>query len=614
MSEIAANPLLALTQYYDRLQASGHAVAEFGFSRQKVTFVVVIEKDGSLHGIQDARVETDGRTVPRQLIVPGQSKPSGQGINPCFLWDTARYMLGLKPDDKDPQRTAGCFKAFRDRHLSLEDAVADPGFSAVCRFLEAWTPATADLSSLPDMSVGFGVFRIRGENEYLHERPRVKQFWTAATDELSGDQQEPAVSLMTGQSESIARIHKPKIKGVCDAQPSGAVLVGFNESAYESYGKRQSYNAPVGLRDAFRYATALNRLLDDRSRRVQIGDATVVFWTGQAQANEAEEVFAAFFAEGVGRDKAGESGRMVDRLHAFLIAARQGRLGDEIGAPDAPFYILGLSPNAGRINVRFWLAGTVAQFAGRLAEHTEHLTMAGSGTDRRLLSIAALLDETVPPKKGGQGKGWPDRARVSPLLGGALTRSILLGLPYPSSLFSSVLARIRAEGFATRDRTSNNYRRDHDWKAIVHRRAAIIKAYLIRNRKREVPVSLNKDHPEQAYHLGRLFAALEKTQEDSSERELNSTIKDRYFGAASATPGAVFPLLLRLHQHHLNKVENVGRRVNREKLVGEICGHLKRFPRHLALDDQGLFYVGYYHQRQGFFTKKTQDEKEAAHA
>jgi CRISPR-associated protein Csd1 len=249
--------------------------------------------------------------------------------------------------------------------------------------------------------------------------------------------------------------------------------------------------------------------------------------------------------------------------------------------PDAPFYVLGLSPNASRLNVRYWLVGTVRQFAERLAEHVTRLQIVGARPEDPPLVIRRLLTETAREPKD-----------IPPQLAGEVARAVLGGFPYPRALFNAVLHRVRADA------------------QMNHRRAAILKAYLIRNRNEEVSVALNKDHPDEAYQLGRLFAALEKTQEDSSESKLNRTVKDQFFGSAAATPSIVFPRLLQLHRHHLNKIENQGFRISREKLVGEVVGRIGRFPSHLSLEKQGLFYIGYYHQRQDFFTKRADDAKE----
>ena len=419
---------------------------------------------------------------------------------------------------------------------------------------------------------------------YVHRSEAVRSAWlkcvAAPGEEGSGAR---GISLISGEEEELARLH-PQISGVAGANTTGAAIVSFNLAAFESYGKSQSYNAPVGERDAFRYTTALNRLLADGTRRARIGDATVVFWSDRAEASDAEEMFSLFFGDQLPQGDPAEHAATVDRVRGFLSAAAQGRLGDLLKDPDAPFFILGLSPNASRLNVRYWLAGTVEQFAERLAHHLEQLEMTGARPEDPPLTIRRMLLETAREPKD-----------IAPQLAGEVARTVLAGLPYPQALFNAVVRRVRAD--------SN----------MNHRRAAILKAYLIRNLKEEVPVALNKDHPDEAYQLGRLFAAFESAQK-SALGELNRSVKDAYFGAAAATPSVVFPRLVRLHQHHLEKLptnpEEARRRRNGRRASSsdsqEICGHIKCFPAHLSLERQGLFYIGYYHQRQDFFTKHTE--------
>lgn len=584
MSQVVSGPLPALIGYYRRLETDpGQSVAPYGFSREKIHLQIVLEKDGTLFAMEDIRLQNErGKPIPNPMTVPDVGGRSGTALKPFFCWDNTGYVLGRDNKDK-PKRAEEMFAAFRELHLSMrEEAGEDAGFAALCRFLEKWKPEQAE--SLPNWAEAAGmnvVFRLRGQHGYVHESERVRQAWLRRLD--AGQNQEATlrgVSLISGQEEYLARLH-PLISGVAGTNTTGAAIVSFNLNAFASYGKTQSYNAPLSVHEAFQYTTALNRLLSDDSHRVRIGDATVVFWTDRPDSKEAEEVFAALFAEEVPKEDSAESGKLIDRLRGFLKAARQGKLDDQIKDPEAPFYILGLSPNSSRINVRFWLCGTVKQFAERLAEHARRLEMVGGWEHDPPLVVRRLVRETAREDKD-----------IAPQLAGEVARAVLADLPYPQTLFSSVIRRVRADG------------------VISYRRAAILKACLIRNRKEDVPVALNKDHPDEAYHLGRLFAALEKTQEDSSEAKLNSTIKDRYFGAASATPASVFPRLIRLHQHHMDKIrtKSEGLRVSREQLVGEICSHIESFPSHLPLDKQGLFQIAYYHQRQDFFTKK---EKEA---
>lgn len=574
--------LKALTNYYDRLEADPEAdVASYGFSRQKISFDVVIRKDGSLVEFHDARTSEGNRQVPRLAIVPGQAKPSGSGLNPGFLWDSAQYMLGYKTDDPKPERTRKAFEAFRDRHLAMESDINDVNFTAVCTFLRAWNPDRAgEYPQLKEIAAAFGVFRIAGEMGYVHERPNVQRFWLG---QIAGDVDAPTTpSLISGEVQPIARLHEPKIKGVRGAQSAGATLVAFNDDAYESYRKSQSYNAPVGVQDAFKYCTALNRLTTHRDRQVQLGDTTVVYWSEKPTAFE-DELIGCF------EPPAAEDQATDDRLRNFFDRLRRAAEGAAFEDGGTPFYVLGLAPNAARLSVRFWEVGTVQQFAERLGFHLHDLELTGKPPHMAPITLQRVIDQTARERKD-----------IQPLLGGAVLRAVLTGGPYPVSLAAAVLRRIRADGQT--DGVNG------------HIRAAILKAYLVRNarlnsQKEAISMSLDRSCPHTAYQLGRLFAALEKTQEDALGSELNVTIKGSYLASASANPVAVFPRLLRLHQHHLKKLgaERFGARIHREKLVQEISEHFEPgtgFPAHLALDEQGMFFLGYYHQRQDFFTPK----------
>jgi CRISPR-associated protein Csd1 len=591
MTQIASGLLPALVGYYRRLAADpAAAVAEPGFSREKIHFAVVLEPDGTLVSIDDIRDRNDrGKQTPTLLLVPDGGGRSGTGLKPFFCWDNTGYVLGRDNKGK-PDRAARMFAAFREFHLSFRSELAgDDGFMALCRFLERWDPSQAEsLRNWAELASVNVVFKIRGREGYIHQGDAVRTAWLRNIA-AQGESQPGThgISLVSGEEEEIARLH-PQISGVSGANSTGAAVVSFNLDAFESYGKSQSYNAPVGTRDAFRYTTALNRLLADDRRRVRIGDATVVFWTDRQEASDAEEAFRHIFGEEYSQDA--EHQRTIDRLRVFLDAARQGHLADQLSDPDAPFYVLGLSPNASRLNVRYWMAGTVRQFAERLADHSACLDMVGARQEDPPLVIRRLVAETAREAKD-----------IAPQLAGEVARAVLGGLPYPQTLFSAVIRRVRA------DSTMN------------HRRAAILKACLIRNREKEVPVALVKDHPDEAYQIGRLFAALEKAQEESTDRPLNRTIKDAYFGSAAATPAVVFPRLMKLHNHHVEKLPTSteeARTVRKrpkgyfQRLVGEICGRVTRFPRHLHLEKQGLFYIGYYHQRQDFFTKKPETTEE----
>jgi CRISPR-associated protein Csd1 len=544
----------------------------------------VLEPDGRLMEIADGRMpdpkdKKGSRKVARPLIVLGGAKPTGSGINPCLLWDNTAYMLGYKPYDPKPARTGQAFAAFRQRHLDLEREVNDLEFSAVCRFLSSWDPEQAkNHPELEELGTGFGVFRIRGQTHFVHDRPAVQRYWRGQIGQREEAAGETGQCLATGLHSRLARIHEPKIKGVLDAQSSGATLVSFNFNATESYGKEQSYNAPVGEEAAFRYANALNHLLRAGSRqRVQIGDATTVFWT--AQPSPAEAVFGMVF------QAPPEDEKQKKEVEALLRQVARGAKVEDLGDPDIPFYVLGLSANAARLSVRFWHVSSVGDMVAKLKQHYSDLHLEGAAPwEPEFPSVQNLLDQTARERKD-----------IPPLLGGALMRAILNNTLYPEAFYLAVLRRIRAD------------------RQINHVRAASIKACLKRVFRKEVPVAYDPNRQESAYHLGALFAALEKVQEDAFTNEagrvtINGTIRDRYFGAASATPRSVFPRLIRLKQHHLGKLENPGHRITHEKRIQDIVCKVQDFPPHLSLQDQGLFAIGYYHQRKAFFTKKDQTD------
>jgi CRISPR-associated protein Csd1 len=577
--------LETLNDLYDRLAGDpGYGVPTPGRSTQKITFKVVIRPDGSLVAIEDVRVQDGGRLVPRQLQVLGNTKPSGQGINPCFLWDNSQYMLGVKADDEKPDRTRRAFEAFRQRHLEAEAEIGDPAFSAVCRFLEWWVPE--EHASNPALNeaaaTGFGVFQIAGETQYAHEVPAVKAWWSRQVLGKPGPEGE---CLVTGRVAPLARTHD-KIRGVVGAQGAGGTIVGFNDPAYESYGKLQSFNAPVAQDVAFRYVAALNALLDGPRKdrhRVLLGDMTVAFWT--EQPTSAEDFFVQFAASGSRalRDQEAQDPYRIRQLSALLRALRGGREAYreiDFDPEKTPYYILGLSPNSARISVRLFLRGTVADLLDKLRLHFDHIGLPwrpGGGRrreDPEFPSFLNLLDQTARERKD-----------IPPLLAAPLVRAVLEGGSYPLALYTAVLRRIAAD------------------RRVDYLRGCVIKGYLNRNLKHEVTMALDRGRPDPPYRLGRLFAALEKTQKDALGVNLNKTIRDSFYGAASATPRSVFPRILRTYQHHLAKLD-AGHRIHRERLVQEILSPIQEFPAHLDLAGQGLFAIGYYHQNDDFYTKR----------
>lgn len=592
--------LQALNDLFSRLSKDpDYELPSPGYSVQKVTFRIVIHPDGRLHAIEDARDTkteqtrggaTRARQFPRQMLLPGNAKPPGQGFNPCTLWDNTSYILGYKAEDpkkpSNPEREGKSRQAFMQHHLDLEKEANDPDFSSVCRFLEDWAPEriAAWKTQLDDFcATGFGVFQIVGKTEYVHETDRFKEWWEARR--LASEPSEvKAPCLITGEVSPIARLADPAIKGVGGAAPGGAKLASFNQNAFESYGKEQTYNSPVSEKATFQYCNALNALLSgprSSKHRVVIGDATTVFWTEKPTVTES--IFARFLSGGRedGQADAANDPVLSKKLEVFLNTLRKASgisdLGDD---PTTKFFILGLSGNVTRLSVRFWHVSTIAQMADRLRTHFDALRIEPrSPKDPEFPPLWLLLRQT--------GREADD---IPPLLSGALMNAILNGSPYPQAFYNAVLNRIRA---------------DH---TVNYIRACAIKAFLSRltNPNPPPPMSLDIERTDIGYLLGRLFAALEKTQEDALDI---ATVRERFYSAASATPSAVFPRILRTYQHWLAKVGSElgkGAQIKREQLVQEISAKMSAYPPHLTLEGQGNFAIGYYHQRQAFFTKKSE--------
>ena len=590
--------LQRLAEHYDRIEKE---LPPPGFSLQKISFCVVLNSDGALNSIQSLQEKVGSKLVAQSMIVPGQGKPPGQGLNPCFLWDNASYMLGWSsdPDPDKSARAALAFGAFRKKHLELEGRIAHPAFSAVCSFLRAWSPeqALSHAESLKEIATNFGVFRIAGEMQYLHEQISAP----AETEEQVAAEEagvKRGMCLVSGAMDEIARLHEPKIKGVGGAQSSGALLVSFNASAYESYGKPQSYNAPVSAMAAFKYANVLNYLLDRRDRRVSLGDSTVVFWADHDSTlleDGLNELFGGAFAEeGPVIEEDQERVRQA-RLLLTQLRDGTGATAIEAGGQSTKFFLLGLSPNASRLSVRLWVEADAVELQKRLGQHLRDIALDGN-RDNRLLTLRRMVAATGR-WDGKKSKFNTDN--VSPQLAGDLARSVLTGAAYPQSLLAAMLRRLHSDG------------------EVAYARAAAIKACLNRNSRLrgnplEVSVKLDPAETNAGYNCGRLFALLEKAQTDSADGELNSTIKDRYFSSASTTPALVFPRLFRLTQHHLAKLET-GHKISYDRRFAEVMGLLDTFPRQLALEDQGRFVIGYFHQRQDLYTSK-KDKTQGASA
>jgi CRISPR-associated protein Csd1 len=570
--------LQALHELYQRRCADQDPAARlppFGFEEKRIPFVIEIDASGKLIQIKDTRETAGKKKVGRIFLVPqGIKKTSGIAAN--LLWDTAEYALGVDAKGK-PARVAEQHAAFVARIDKLPpEAREDVGVKAVRAFL-----ANVPLAALQKQSAWEEIirenpivsFQLQGDVELVCQRPAVTRNVAPVEDDApTGD------CLITGARAPVERLHAP-IKGVWGAQTSGANIVSFNLDAFTSFGREQGANAPVGKPAAFGYTTALNHLLARDSRhRVQIGDASTVIWA--QRPDELESALPLLFGESKDDPNAG-----VEAARKLYTAVQSGRLAGSDG--DNRCYVLGLAPNAARIAVRFWYEGPLRELAARVRRHFDDLAVVHRPDEPEHLSLFRLLVHCAVQRKADN---------IPPLLGGDVVRAVFAGedAPYPETLLNAAVNRCRAE------------------REVTYPRAAAIKAWLNRHIRstqspeKEFTPMLDPANPSAAYRLGRAFATLEKIQEEA-QPGINATIRERYYGAASSTPVVVFTTLLRLKNHHLAKLA-AGRKTYFEKLLGEVLGGVGDFPAHLNLADQGRFALGYYHQRQAFFTKSTDKE------
>lgn len=568
--------LQALTRHYEDLLRRGDIAAP-GWASARISFALCLRANGELAQVVPTMqtVETGKKTVlqPQVFPLPAAVKRASN-IASNFLWDNSTYLLGVDQKGR-PQRSRDCFAAAAAMHHAVLDGIDSPVARVILAFFDTWQPEQAAehpalAGQFEEVTAGANLlFRVDGR--YPQEDAAIREAWQKYRENSDSDAVKMQC-LVTGREEEITATH-PAIKGVRDAQPSGAALVSFNAPAFCSYGREQNYNAPVGKYAAFAYTAALNHLLADRNNVQFIGDTTVVCW-----AEGADPAYPDFFTAAMTGGTA--EGLSDNDLRAALKRLAQGLPCEDLGIdPERPFYILGLAPNAARLSVRFFLRDSFGLLMKNVNDHYERLKIVGAKSP--IIPVWRLLQATVRD---------PKKQTPAPNMAGSTVRAIFAGTPYPASLLEAVILRIRAE------------------RNITWGRAAIIKAYYLKNPHKDCPkevltVSLNEASTDTAYTLGRLFSIYEAVQQ-SANPGINATIKDKYFNSAAAMPASIFPVLNNLYQKHLRKLD-AGMRVYYDKQVSALKGVLgESYPARMTLAQQGSFDLGYYHQTQKRYMKK----------
>ena len=571
--------LQALVEYYENLEKQG-CIAKRGWCQAKISYGIELYTDGRVKGILSLKQEVQAGKktawVSRNMIVPEMVTRSS-GIAANFLCDNSKYILGIDKSGTS-KRIKDCYLAAKEKHLTILQNVQGEMAGAICKFFRDWNPEKAKENKViaerwEEITDGGNLIFCIG-TEFAQEDKGIKEAWEGSLDAVKEGIQ--GTCLVTGKKGEISRIHK-SIKGVPGAQSSGAALVSFNAPAFESYGKEQSYNAPVGKYAEFAYTTALNYLLAQREYTFPLGDSMVVYWAESAK-KEYQDIFSYFIAPTI------DNQNVIRDVFEKLKKGEYFNINDIKLNPDQKFFILSLAPNAARLSVRFFYQNSFGEILKNIEKHYERLEIVKPAWDEeRYLGINDMLRETV-------NQNSKDKKPVSNMAALVLN-AILADSRYPASLYTDTLIRIRAEQGK-----------------VTWGRAAIIKAYLIKNYKWEeggICMGFDEKSEDTAFILGSLFSVLEAIQLDANPG-IKATIRDRYFNSACATPASIFPILIKLKNSHIKKLERDkgSSKIYYEKLLTELMGRLKCFPKRLSLEEQGRFILGYYHQTQKKYEKR----------
>ncbi len=583
--------LQSLVGLYNRLERRGEAIPTPGYAPVRIGFLLKLDADGHGLALIDQRDVSHRRAIAPAVFMPEIARTSG--IRPAFLWDKTAYVFGITAVEQDVddgkrivpgqgRRTLEEHEAFKNVHLRALADTEDEGLRALWRFLKTWSPDQwHDAAFRNDEALDENIaFWLDSDDQRIDQRAASRALIASRT----GPSTTKGTCLISGHPAPL-RFNHPQLKGVIGTQSSGAALVSFNADAFESYGKARGANAPVSEMAAFRYGAALNWLLDrSKARPIRLGETTVVFWAddagvGERSAKAAEDAFWEQFGKPPAKD-----GKDDMPLGAASAGSRHVRSLDPRSRvdPATRLHVLGLSPNSGRVAVRFWLVERFGRLAANLERHQRDFEIAPAGKQLNQKAYALLYETAVRRK----------RENIPPRLGGEVARAILTGGRYPKTLLSLIITRIRAD------------------KAVNAARAGLLKAVVNRDRNEEIiPVSINRDSQDPAYNLGRLFAIYEYAEREASDR--SATIRDKYIGTAAATPRRCFPILMRTHENNVSLLAHgTGRqrmaRVRAGKLVTAILGRFKGetpFPIKQSIEEQGRFFVGYYHQWSALNTK-----------
>ena len=575
--------LQSLVKLYEAWAEKGE-IEKLGWNPVKISYGISLDEEGNVDEIIHLKTNAPkgNKEIPSLISLPMPVKRS-VGVASNFLYDNVTYVFGYDNSNK-PDRAKQCFDCFRNVGNKVLENTDDEFSTVIKKFLQK---DYSEFENLSDLLTNLNCTETtvddilnKGANlllmplgKFPTDSKAICESWNSYYEHSDAPK---GVCLVTGKDDHIAKLH-PVIKNIRGAQAAGASLVSFNATAFNSYGKENGYNAPVSEYAAFAYASALNKLVSDNDHRVFAGDTTVVCWTEDGESAY-QDVFAGIF-------NSDDEVKQKD-LHDTILSIVNGNEVKWEGIPLNPsnnFYILGISPNSARLSVRFFIQNTFGKVMENLLKNQQRMEMVKPGFEKfNYIPLWRILGETVNKKSRDK--------KCKPHLAGDVLNSIINDYNYPSTLYYGILGRISAE-------------QNINWV-----NASVLKAYLLKNYdskyKEEITVDYNENSNNKAYLLGVLFSNLEEIQ-NTANPGIKSTIRDRYFTAASSTPSRVFPILIDLAQNHIKKIPNVGAKVNCQKMLTETMSKLgDKFPNRLKLDEKGMFQLGYYQRTQERFTGK----------
>lgn len=579
--------LQSLVKLYEAWAEKGE-IEKLGWNPVKISYGISLDEEGNVDEIIHLKTNAPkgNKEIPSLISLPMPVKRS-VGVASNFLYDNATYVFGYDNSNK-PDRAKQCFDCFRSVGNKVLENSDDEFSTVIKKFLQKDYSEFENLSDLltelnctettvDDILNKGANLLLMPLGKFPTDSKAICESWNSYYEHSDAPK---GVCLVTGKDDHIAKLH-PVIKNIRGAQAAGASLVSFNATAFDSYGKENGYNAPVSEYAAFAYTSALNKLVSDNDHKVFSGDTTVVCWTEDGESAY-QDVFAGIF-------NSDDEVKQKD-LHDTIVSIVNGNEVKWEGIPLNPsnnFYILGISPNSARLSVRFFIQNTFGKVMENLLKNQQRMEMVKPSFEKfNYIPLWRILGETVNKKSRDK--------KCKPHLAGDVLNSIINDYNYPSTLYYGILGRISAE-------------QNINWV-----KASVLKAYLLKNYdskyKEEITVDYNENSNNKAYLLGVLFSNLEEIQ-NTANPGIKSTIRDRYFTAASSTPSRVFPILIDLAQNHIKKIPNVGAKVNCQKMLTETMSKLgDKFPNRLKLDEKGMFQLGYYQRTQERFTGKEDKE------